>query len=691
MLRFGVVAKKYTEVVGIRNKEFLDNIDLLNQAVISGCFSLKRSIPTHLRNIDMSYVYNNLNKSGFLPKSTLQINVLFDYYFDLALNDPEIDYNIINKLYSLKIDKNFKGFFIEVMTCIMKLQNNLFNKTYKNRKGELIYYMIKSETGFLIPNIDEDFIKNRKLNLKYISNSKESKTSLQFQTLHMNLILFYVHLNYYVGITNLKDIKNLEKILFGKIQGEFDENNLFLLSEMEYIEGLNDGIIRLTNKGSKKAKDFITKYWDIIETASQRHKLGDSELEILLCKYIVENMPPKTRINNAYKIIKFITKFNEKICWKYNFKDNDVRVPYHLLEKIDGIDLKCTITNSTFNNQLIIDQNYSDYYKKRKSDKIVFNGIVYRALNWNRTENEVEFLVSADTGYVDFQATCGKMRNEIDYKISEYNDNVNNLSKRLKYREVVMHKDRETVANYFKKRVTKMGILMCTIIVQKDKKGNFVNPRVPFIYRNEFVAEYPSFSGLVPSGAHQPSFLVEDENIKNKIYEIKKRANWKVSALRELGEELFDMELLSDMTINNLFESEEYKLCEEIANKSIYFGATGIGIDMYLGLCSILSTIIIDSNDLIAFINSELNKNNYSKNILEKVKNQISKINDDKINFDEGNIIFHDLNDNLMEKVLSPFYKDKEVEKNEIPVMVPCGVLSLVFGKQKYEELIKKI
>jgi hypothetical protein len=298
--------------------------------------------------------------------------------------------------------------------------------------------------------------------------------------------------------------------------------------------------------------------------------------------------------------------------------------------------------------------------------------------------------MAADKGYIDFQSTCGKLRNELDYKISEYNGNVEILSKRLRYRNLVMHKDEFSTSYYLKKRVVKMGISLCTIITNRDENENLINPRLPIVFRNEFVAEYPSFSGIVPSGSHQPGFLVEERNESHEA-EIEKRVDWKISAIRELGEELFDLDHLSKMSIHELFESDEYKIIDEILENSLFFGTTGIGIDLYLGTCTILATTILEYEKVLSFLDSENIRNIYSSKVLDDIKYQFIEINKQETRFDEGYVKLCNLDDLLMEKVLSAYFYNKTIENphKDFPRLGPGGTLSLVYGKMKYDEIKK--
>ncbi|MEN8906998.1 MAG: hypothetical protein ABF289_13650, partial [Clostridiales bacterium] len=162
MLRIGIVAQKYIEIVGITQKDFWNSIDLeANHSIISGCFNLKRPVPKHLRDKDMGYVYDELVKFDIIPKTEFQINNLLDYYFRLALNDPEIDKLSLKNIYYSRKNSNFRNFFVEILNFSVKLNNNLEDKSFMDRFGNEVPFIKKDENGKLHPYIDNYLIDER--------------------------------------------------------------------------------------------------------------------------------------------------------------------------------------------------------------------------------------------------------------------------------------------------------------------------------------------------------------------------------------------------------------------------------------------------------------------------------------------------------------------------------------------------
>lgn len=162
MLRIGIISQKYIDIVGIGQKDFWSCIESdINHGAVSGCFKLKRSIPLYLRDKNMDYAYKELVKYDKTPKTELQINALFEYLLKLAFNDPEIDKIALKNLYQCRLTNNFENFFIDILNCSIKLQNNLKNKTFVDRFGNVLPFFKIDDNGKIIPYIDDDFINKR--------------------------------------------------------------------------------------------------------------------------------------------------------------------------------------------------------------------------------------------------------------------------------------------------------------------------------------------------------------------------------------------------------------------------------------------------------------------------------------------------------------------------------------------------
>jgi hypothetical protein len=162
MFRFGLIAQKYVDTMGLGKKEFWSNMEYSESPVITGCFKLRRPIPTHLRNIDMSNIYNSLEENNHLPQTSSQKDSLYQYYLNLALNDSELSEEIIYRLFKYRIENNFKNFLIDTFTYSIKLPNNLKDKKYMDSNGNLQVYFHEDSNGKIIPYIDSDLQNKRK-------------------------------------------------------------------------------------------------------------------------------------------------------------------------------------------------------------------------------------------------------------------------------------------------------------------------------------------------------------------------------------------------------------------------------------------------------------------------------------------------------------------------------------------------
>ncbi|MEN8908338.1 MAG: methyltransferase domain-containing protein [Clostridiales bacterium] len=211
MLRFGFVAQKYIDTLGLGKKEFWDNFDYSDSPTITSCFKLRRAVPTHIRNIDMKNVYKSLESKRQIPITSSQLEILFQYYLVLVLNDLELDENVIYNLFEYRINNNFKDFFIDILTYSVKLQNNLKDKHYEDLEGNRqIYYHIDVNKK-IIPNLDSNLIKKRKKALQTHLGNENSTKSLKSinNNGEINKIIELLDLNK-TGLTNIEENENID-------------------------------------------------------------------------------------------------------------------------------------------------------------------------------------------------------------------------------------------------------------------------------------------------------------------------------------------------------------------------------------------------------------------------------------------------------------------------------------------------
>lgn len=509
------------------------------------------------------------------------------------------------------------------------------------------------------------------------------------------------------------DKEKLQKIL-DEMRSVFEINRkidvdhvIKLLTINKLIRNQPGLLFELNDKGIRKFSEFMGTQYHLLQKYLKNSITEYEGIQALLCKFMVEKLPSEIRFINLEKIIDFLQKYYEKICWKS--PDHKFVVPFHELEKADGYEVKCVTSN--FNGDELktnIFETYMTYFNgryKEDNPKAVSDGSIYRFISWYKDmqRKKIVLSVTTDQGYFAFQSTCGVIRNEIEKSISNFNGNVESFMLQLPYREQTLHNSDEPqkIIEKLKRRAVKIGIETCTVIVERDEHGNICNPRIPILFRSDAVAEYPSFTMVVPSGAYQAGLLTNHSNESYYNIELKKRLNWRVSVIRELGEELFRIPSLEKYNIKELMESVQYKMCEEIVENALYFDATGLGIDLYIGSGGLLTTLILDYNTVLKILCSYDNILSGSENELDTIETEKSTseafidLNDTKADdFYEGRIYMFRLDENLVEHIMAD-YSIEEKPKNLRPIsplnhcgnfggfrpMIPSGVLSVLHAK----------
>jgi hypothetical protein len=466
----------------------------------------------------------------------------------------------------------------------------------------------------------------------------------------------------------------------------------------------------ITKEGEKYCQTYVERQYSLFENFFYNN-LPKNELQFLFVKFIIEKMPSEERKKRLPYIAKYISQRYSNICWKAKINQTSVILPFHLLIDNHVDEILCKESEDLFHQNIKYDMSYYEFYKERSTaiqggrsvDRRVYNGSVYRLLDWTiGKDNKGILFLGLDLGYIDFQSTCGKIRNEIDLLIPQYDSvSIQEFTAKLHYRNDTLHStdDLQDISSHLKNRVVKIGIETSVIIVDKNANNSLENPRVPVIFRNDSVAEYPGFTMVVPSGAYQASLLVDlSEKDKEGFHaKLQKRMDWKLSVIRELGEELFGIKELDELNIEKLKDLKTFIMSKEIFDHALLKKQTGFGIDLYLGSGNMLVTLILDYAQTLAIIDKYCD-NNRSKEfvtIKERFKNmhncQCPDVN-------EGKVFLYKLDQQLFDRLaydfadirvgepVSPQIFNTKLHKEFCP-MIPSGIISLVFANIEYESL----
>jgi len=516
---------------------------------------------------------------------------------------------------------------------------------------------------------------------------------------------YYFNKNLWDTLNNILSVFQLEKDV--NVAKMFESSQ-----EKGYIAGYPHDFLYLTNNGKKYLKTYMEKNWSKFEDLVAGSIDEGNATQILFNKYIMENMPYKVRLKRLVKIINFLTHYYKKICYHTETCNRKVILPFHLLlGKAHRLqEIQCEIDYDVRSDEVEYDEKYLAFYIARdiatrnheNVPRQVYNGSVYRLLDYNVNKNgSATLFIGTDKGYIDFQSTCGKIRNEIEYAISQYKNHTESFANLLTYRQKTVHDSNEAqiVSHFLKKRVVKIGIETCVIFVDKNEPNIVSNPRVPIMFRNTNVAEYPEFSMVVPSGAYQASVLMEHKGDSYFEELLIERSSWEVSVIRELGEELFQIELLEHYHIKDLMESKQYLMCKEIVEEcSVCFKPTGFGIDLYIGSGNMLVTLILDYNAVLDVLKRYATED--ASGLFIETQKKFEKLTTGRAkNGTEGRTYLFNLNDEFMEHVISYYItKDKHKvspliqplnteDSVEFKPMIPSGVLSVINAKQEYDLL----
>ncbi|MBO6586237.1 MAG: hypothetical protein JJ953_09055 [Gracilimonas sp.] len=461
----------------------------------------------------------------------------------------------------------------------------------------------------------------------------------------------------------------------------------------------NDSEYRLTDpKGIKRATKIIARNWDSIRSAAKNKRSHEILDRVELMKFILEKAPEEIRSNRLSDIISYLQKKYQTVIWKTEVNHRSTGVPFQIIRETGNQDLTTELIKGHINkNELEIDENVITYYQEQEKDpkKNIHDGTVFRVYDYSENlELPLKLLTSDDCGYFEFQATCGVIRNEIEHKIVIKDDDAFNLP----YRQNVMHSNtrrHDVIKKYLKKRVLKTGIETSTILVKKNDSGMFANPRIPIIFRNNSVAEYPNFTMTIPSGAYQPGIDKKNkENIPEQ--EIAKRVDWKFSLIRELGEELFNLDKLDEANIKDI-KTPAFKITEQICNESILCKAQAFGIDLYIGSGGILVTLVLDQDKVTKTLRNYQKHDEYhatAKHMLDFFETLLKGGN---VSWKEGQVKLFNFDKNYLNAISIPYNLNKETEPIRIPdisgnrptiePMIPSGVISSFYAM----DALKKI
>lgn len=497
-----------------------------------------------------------------------------------------------------------------------------------------------------------------------------------------------------------EDLKVIYKSLFKrKIKIANIDSFLSLLTENGDIN-ISSLTIKLSKKGKEKLSNLTNKNWELLESITYDEEFCKYDIAFYLFKYIVEKIPSKIRFKKLVKIIQFLQEKYYKLNWKYKNENKEIIVPFQIVEEIKGNKLITCLSEESYSEELLIDHKYLKYYEYfAKYNHRIHNGSVYRIIDWKKSRKNICLYVACDYGYFDFQATCGKIRNEIEHKLS---NQFKSTEINLPYRTKTLHNnlDRDEISRYMKKRVLKTGIEVCTIIVDHDHKGKIVNPRVPIIFRNGNVSEYPDFTMVVPSGAYQAGIKIKDVYLQDEERAIKNRIDWQFSLKRELGEELFRSKELDKSTIHDL-GILDYQVSEQIVNEALLCKAQAFGIDLYIGSGGIIVTLIIDYSTTLEVLSNFMEKAQ-DNSIIKKMTESFTNLNDDgELLCKEGKIRLFDLSEEFLDIVSNSYalkenagtrslkqYRTGELIK--MTPMIPSGVISVFYAREEFVKFQQK-